>query len=209
MKKSSRILLWSKYILLLFLAVCIGYIAHELAHYGMYKTFGYSPRIDWKVGSVSAYDPSGEVIPGDTLPPQHRIFIFLAGPFVTLVIAIGFVILYTKRQDSFLLFAIAIMNATYRFNILIDGFNSDEGKTANVLLSSYGSLGRMAGLTVPLIVWTTSIILTCILIKRQTFFRQTYWAVPLWVLVNFVLVMLLRVLTIIFRNYLPNSREMC
>jgi hypothetical protein len=68
------------------------------------------------------------------------------------------------------LFAIAIINAVYRFNIFIDGFNSDEGKIANVMASSYGPLGRMAGLTIPLIVWTASIILACILINRQTFF---------------------------------------
>jgi hypothetical protein len=194
--KPGGILKWSKYFILLFLAVCIGYVAHELAHFGMFKTLGYAPVINWRSGSVSAYDTAGEVIPRDILPPQDRILISLAGPFITLLLAAGFAILYTKRQDSFLLFAIAIMNAVYRFNIFIDGFNSDEGKIANVMSSSYGPLGRMAGLTIPLIVWTASIILTCILINKQTFFKRTYWAIPVWVLVDFTLVILLRVLTI-------------
>jgi hypothetical protein len=197
MSQSGDLQKWSKYFLLLFLAVCISYAAHEVAHYGMYKTLGYSPLINWKAGSVSAYDAAGEVIPRDTLPAQDRILISLAGPLVTLLLAGGFAILYTKRQGSFALFAFAIMNAVYRFNIFIDGFNSDEGKAANVMGSSYGPLGSMAGLTVPLIVWTASIIIACILINKQTFFKRTYWAIPLWVLVDFVLVILLRGLTVI------------
>jgi hypothetical protein len=163
----------------------------------MYKALGYSPLVNWKAGSVSAFDGAGEVIPRDTLPPQDRILLSLAGPSVTLLLAAGFAILYSKRQDSFLLFAMAIMNSVYRFNIFIDGFNSDEGKIANVMSSSYGPLGRMAGLTVPLIVWTASIVLTCILIDRQVFFKRTYWAVPLWVFVNFALILLLRLLTFV------------
>jgi hypothetical protein len=196
MRKSDRILLWLKYFLLLFLAVCVGYVVHELAHVGMYKALGYSPLVNWKAGSVSAYDMTGEVIPRDTLPPQHQILISLAGPLVTLLLAAGFAILFAKRKDSFFLFAIALMNAVYRFNMLIDGFNSDEGKAAYVILNSFGSLGRMAGLIVPLIVWTTSIILTCMLINRQTFFKRTYWAIPLWVIVSGMLTILLRLLTI-------------
>jgi hypothetical protein len=195
MNKSDRILQWVKYFLLLFLAVCIGYVVHELAHFGMYKALSYSPLINWKAGSVSAYDSTGEVIPRDTLPPQHQILLSLAGPFVTLLLATVFTILFSNRQDSFLLFAIAIMNSVFRFNIFIDGFNSDEGKIASVM-ASLGPMGRMAGLTIPLIVWTVSIILTSILINRQTLFKRTYWAIPLWVLVCFVLVMLLRLLTI-------------
>jgi hypothetical protein len=195
MNKSDRILKWVKYFLLLFLAVCIGYVAHELAHFGTYKALGYSSLVNWRAGSVSAYDSAGEVIPRDTLAPQHQIFLSLAGPFVTLLLAIVFTILFSKHQDSFLLFAIAIMNSVFRFNIFIDGFNSDEGKTASVM-ASLGPMGRMAGLTVPLIVWTASIILTGILINRQTFFKRTYWAIPLWVFVCFVLVIILRLLTI-------------
>ena len=121
MNKSDRILKWVKYFLLLFLAVCIGYIAHELAHFGMYKALGYSSLVNWKAGSVSAYDLAGEVIPRDTLPPQHQILLSLAGPFVTLLLASVFTILFSKHQDSFLLFAMAIMNSVFRFNIFIDG----------------------------------------------------------------------------------------
>ncbi len=198
MSKSDRIRLWSKYFLLLFLAVCIGYIAHELAHFVAYKALGYSSIINWRQGSVSAMDAFGKVIPKATLPPQDSILVSLAGPFVTLLIAAGFAFLYSKRPGSFLFFAMAIMNAVYRFNIFIDGFNSDEGKIANVMSSSLGPVGRMAGLTVPLIVWTACLVLTCMLINRQPFFKRTYWAIPVWVLVNFALVILLRLLTVTF-----------
>ena len=195
MSKPGQILKWSKYIVLLFLAVCVGYIAHELAHFVVYKALGYSPIINWKYGSVFTYDASGDVIPEMMLPPQDGILTSLAGPVITLLFAAGFTILYSKRQDSFLFFAIAIINAVSRFNIFIDGFNSDEGVISNIMLNSLGRMGRMLGLTVPLIVWTTSIVLTCLLIDRQSFFKRTYWAIPLWVLVNIMLVMLLRVLT--------------
>ena len=186
---------WSKYIVLLFLAVCIGYVVHEVAHFAVYEALGYSPIINWRYGSVFTYDASGKAIPETMMPPQDGILTSLAGPFVTLLIAAGFTILYSKRQDSFLFFAIAIISSVSRFNILIYGFNSDEGVISNIMLSSMGRLGRMLGLAVPLIVWTAIIVLMCKLIDRQIFFKRTYWAILLWALVNLALVMLLRVLT--------------
>jgi hypothetical protein len=78
MSKPGGILKWSKYFILLFLAVCIGYVAHELAHFGMYKALGYSPLINWKSGSVSAYDTAGEIIPRVYCHPKTEFYI-LAG----------------------------------------------------------------------------------------------------------------------------------
>lgn len=54
----------------------------------------------------------------------------------------------------------------------------------------------MAGLAVPLIVWTAGIVLACMLVNRQTLFKRAYWTVPVWVSVHFALVMLLRLLTV-------------
>ena len=88
----------------------------------------------------------------------------------------------------------AIMNAVFRFNIFIDGVNSDEGKIAAVVAESFGALGRMAALSVPLLVWTLGVILSVKLTDRQTFFRRTYWAIPLWMVISTILTLLMRAL---------------
>lgn len=186
--------IYAVYALQLLFAVAIGYVAHELAHWAMDTLYGYSAVVDWRAGYVSVYDASGNLISRDTMPPVESVLITLAGPLMTLLLAAGFTALYSQRPGSFMLFSLAIMNAVSRFNIFIDGINSDEGKIASVMAGSFGALGRMAAFTVPLLVWTACIILSYKLINRQGFFRRTYWAIPLWMIINTILVLLMRAL---------------
>jgi hypothetical protein len=197
MDRSGQARKWAMRVFFLFLAVGAGYAIHELAHYGMYKAYGYTAVIDWKQGMVAAVDSLGEIITSDRIPPEHRIPGLLAGPLSTLLLAAVFTGLYLRHQASFLFFAFGMMGAVSRFNMLIDGFNSDEGKIAAQMFSSYGPIGGMTALSAPLLVWTTSIILAAILTSRQTFFQRTYWAIPLWALTNFGLVLVLRLLMVV------------
>lgn len=198
MFQRGQSLKWLRFFLILFLAVCINYVAHESAHFLLYKALGYSPVINWKHGYVYNYNAPGEDAKAVIFAPREAFIILLAGPLSTVLLAVGFTIVAIKHPNSFLFFAIAIMSAVGRFNMLVDGFESDEGKLTSILSDSLIGQWRMVGMAVPLAFWTISLILTTIIIYRQRFFRPTYWAIPLWFLTNLVLLMLLRLLTTTF-----------
>lgn len=191
MSRRDRILKWLGYLIILFIAAGISGVLHELGHFFTYKALGYSPRLNIGYGSVFTYDAEGNAILETMLPPSDGIIALAGGPAVTLLLAICFTVLYLKFRHSFSLFAVAMVNSVFRFNILVDGFNSDEGMISEILLNSMGSrAGRMNVFLVPLAVWTLSIVLSSILVSRQTFFKRTYWAIPLFAVVGGVFTVL-------------------
>lgn len=192
----SELLLWGYFIVCLFIGVVVGFVLHELAHYAVYRALGYATVIDWRYGSVFAYNAAGEPVPKALLPAAHGIISSLAGPAVTLLLAVIFTWLYLRRKSSFLLFSIAIMNAVSRLNIFIDGFNSDEGGIAIIMVENLGRLGRWFALAPALLIWTTSLVISGILVRRQTFFRwKSYVAIAVWFVVAVVLTLFMRFLT--------------
>ncbi len=165
---------WSRYLLILLLAAAFAGVAHEFGHSLAVRAHGRHPRFRWGGGGqVLAYDLSGQ--PAANRPAAERIITSAAGPLTNLLLAAGFTFLYLRRRESFVLFAAAIMNAAFRLNMFVDGFNSDEGNISADLLSA---VGNPVGLLVPLTVWTACIILCCTLLKRQAFVARTYWWIP-------------------------------
>jgi uncharacterized membrane protein len=194
--RSRSLLRGAYFFLCLFFGVVMGFVLHELAHYFAYRALGYAPIINWRYGVVSTYNAAGEPISESLLPPFDGILTSLAGPAVTLLLAAFFGWLYLRRRGSFLLFGIAIMNAVFRLNIFIDGFNSDEGGIAVIMSNSLGRLGRWFGLAPALVIWTTSLVISGILVRQQTFFRwKSYAAIAVWFLVAVVLTLFMRFLT--------------
>ncbi len=152
-------------------------LIHESGHYLAGKTLGFYPRIAFRDGGrVDSYDPLGGHA---VMSPLQSILFSLGGPLVTLAAALAFTLLYVRHPASFFLFALAMFNACMRLNVLVDGFNSDEGNISETLLSL---IGRMGGLIVPLLVWTLSLSLAIFLVKRQTFVRKTAWWIPAFAL---------------------------
>jgi hypothetical protein len=143
---------------------------------------GYHPRISFRDGGqVEKYDAQGRVVEGNS--PGQNIVTGAAGPAVTLALAIVFAIFYLKRRDSYWLFAGAITNSVFRLNILVDGFNSDEGNISRLLTEMYGN--QMAFL-IPLTEWTLLLALGCFLIRIQDFTRKSYWFIPLYFVIDAV-----------------------
>ena len=126
MDKRSWILKWSSYVAILYVAAAFSAVAHECGYFLALKALGYHPRIKFSAGRVENYDSKENVDPD--LRPTERIISSAGGPAMTLMLAVCFTALYLRHRDSFLLFAFAIINAVLRLNMLIDGFNSDEGE---------------------------------------------------------------------------------
>src|ERR1035437_4388519 len=161
--QSNRTLTWSKYLLILLLAAASGVMVHEFGHYLVSKAFGYYPRISFRDGGrVDIYDAGGTRV--TDMPPDRKALVSAGGPATTLLLAVCFTALYLKRRDSFPLFAFAIANATQRFNMLVDGFNSDEGNISEILLRQDWN---MSVLVVPLTVWPVCVILSCTLDRKS------------------------------------------
>ena len=180
MNQPNRTLIWSKYILILLVAGTCSLLAHEYGHCLVQKCFGYHPRISFRDGGrVDTYDASGNRV--TEMPPAQKAMSSAGGPAVTLLLAACFTALYLKRRDSLPLFALAIANATLRLNMLVDGFNSDEGNISEILLNV---TGNSIALLVPLTVWTLSVILSCILLGRQKFCPRSYWMIPVFTVLN-------------------------
>ena len=179
MDKRNWILKYSRYMAILFVAGAFSAVAHEYGHFFALKSLGYFPKVSFSSGRVQHYDTKGNLDPD--LMPTEKIISSACGPAVTLLLAALFTALYLKRRESFLLFAFAITNAVMRLNILIDGFNSDEGNISEILLKLLGNQGAFL---VPLVVWTFSIGLSCHLINHQEFFKKTYWLIPLFFLIS-------------------------
>jgi hypothetical protein len=178
MDKRNWILKWSKYVAILFVVGAFSSVAHEYGHFFALKALGYHPKVNFSAGRVEHYDTKGNLDPD--LTPTEKIISSAFGPAVTLLLAAFFTALYLKHRDSFLLFACAITNAVMRLNIIIDGFNSDEGNISEILLKLLGNQGAFL---VPLVVWTFCIGLSCHLVSRQEFFKRTYWLIPLFFLI--------------------------
>jgi hypothetical protein len=167
---------WSKYLLVLLLAAAFAGVTHEFGHSLAVRAHGRYPRFHWgDGGQVVPYDRAGH--PVADRPPAERMITSAAGPLTNLLLAAAFTFLYLRRRESFLLFAAAMMNATFRFLMFVDGFNSDEGNISADLLST---VGNPVALMVPLTVWTACIIICCTLLKRQSFFAKTYWWIPVF-----------------------------
>jgi hypothetical protein len=181
MDMSSGILKWSKYAAILYFAGALSAVAHECGHFLAIKALGYSPKIKFSAGRVETYDAKGNSEPEKT--PVEKIISSAGGPAMSFFLAVGFSILYLRRRGSFWLFAFAITNSVIRLNMLMDGFNSDEGNISEVLLKLIGNQGAFL---VPLTEWTIFIGLSCLLVKRQEFFKKTYWLIPLFFVVSAV-----------------------
>ena len=179
MEKRRWILRWSKVLAILFVASAISGVAHECGHSLALMALGYHPRISFKAGRVETYDAKGNLDP--SLPPIEKIVSSAGGPATTLLLAACFTLLYLKRRKSFPLFAFAIINAVSRLNMLVDGFNSDEGNISEILLKLMGNQGAFL---VPLAEWTVCIALSCFLVSQQEFFKKTYWLIPLFFVIG-------------------------
>ena len=181
MDMNKWILRWSKYVVVFFLAGALSALAHEYGHFLAIKALGYYPKINFTDGRVETYDAKGHRDPD--LPPSEKIIFSAAGPAMSLLLAVGFTILYLRCRGSIWLFAFAITNAVMRLNMLIDGFNSDEGNISEILLNM---LGNQAVFLVPLTEWTLCIGLACLLVSRQGFFKKTYWLIPAFFIISAV-----------------------
>ncbi len=179
MDMDKRFFKWSKYVVVFLLAGALSSLAHEYGHFLAGKALGYYPKINFTDGRVENYDAKGNRDP--ELPPAERIIMSAGGPAMSLLLAVGFTLLYLKRQDSVWLFAFAITNAVLRLNMFVDGFNSDEGNISDILLKIWGNQGAFL---VPLTEWTIFIGLSCLLIRRQEFFKKTYWLIPLFFIIG-------------------------
>jgi hypothetical protein len=145
---------WSKYLVVLLLAAAFAGVAHEFGHSLAARAHGRYPRFHWGGGGqVVPYDRAGH--PVADRPPAERMITSAAGPLTNLLLAAALTFLYLRRRESFLLFAAAMMNATFRFTMFVDGFNSDEGNVSADLLSTLGNpveglsiaeIGRRTGL---------------------------------------------------------------
>jgi hypothetical protein len=172
---------WAGYMVILYIAGALSGIAHEYGHFLVERAFGNYPRISFKAGRVETYDAAGNTVEDRT--PVHKLASSAGGPAMTMVLAAGFTLLYLKRRDSFLLFSFAIMNAVMRLNMFVDGFNSDEGNMSEILIKLLGNQGAFL---IPLTEWTIFVGLSCLLLRRQSFFKRTYWFIPLFFLVGAV-----------------------
>ena len=181
MEDRKWILRWSRYVTILFVVGAFSAVAHEYGHFFAHKALGYHPKVNFSAGRVETYDAKGNLDPNQT--PTEKIIFSVGGPAMTLLLAVCFTILYLRRRDSFLLFALAILNAVMRLNMLVDGFNSDEGNISEILLKMLGNQGVFL---VPLVEWTLCIGLSCLLVRRQEFFKRTYWFIPLFFLIGAV-----------------------
>jgi hypothetical protein len=181
MDKRSGILRWSRYVVILYVVGAFSAVAHECGHFLALKALGYYPQIRFSTGRVENHDAKGNVDPD--LRPTEKIISSAGGPAMSLLLAVFFTALYLKHRHSFLLFAFAITNSVIRLNMLIDGFNSDEGNISEVLLKLWGNQGVFL---VPLVEWTVFLALSCLLVRRQGFFKRTYWFIPLFFLISAV-----------------------
>jgi hypothetical protein len=179
MNKNGWILRWSKYLVVFLLAGAFAALSHEYGHFLAIKALGYHPKINFTDGRVETYDTKGNRDP--ELPPNEKIISSAGGPAVSLLLAVGFTLLFLRYRQSLWLFAFAITNSVIRLNMLIDGFNSDEGNISEILLKTLGNQGAFL---VPLTEWTIFIALSCLLINRQEFFKKTYWLIPLFFLIS-------------------------
>ncbi len=170
---------WAGYLIILYIAGALSSVAHEYGHFLVERAFGNNPRISFSAGRVETYDAQGNVVENRT--PVHKLVSSAGGPAITMVLAVGFTLLYLSRRDSFLLFAFAITNAVMRLNMFVDGFNSDEGNMSEILIKLLGNQGAFL---VPLTEWTIFIGLSCLLVRRQSFFKRTCWFIPLFFLIS-------------------------
>ncbi len=175
----NKLLRYSKYLAILLLAGSLSSIMHEYGHFVALKALGYRPHVNFCAGRVEHYDSAGNLDP--ELSPNEKIISSAGGPSVTLLLAIFFTVLFLRRRESFTLFAFAITNAVMRLNMIIDGFNSDEGNISQTLLNLMGPQGAFI---VPLVVWTVAVGLSCHLVKNQVFFKRTVWLIPLFFIVG-------------------------
>ena len=171
----SRIFRWFSYALILFVASGFSAAMHEFGHYLASRSMGYQASISFRQGRVETYEPGGRQVA--EMPPARKAISNGGGPAMTMLLGAVFTALFLWRRESFALFAVAIANATMRFNMLIDGFNSDEGNISEILLKM---AGNPFGLMVPLTVWTLSVIMACTLISRQKFCSRSYWMIPVF-----------------------------
>jgi hypothetical protein len=178
MDKHRWIPRWSRYLVILYVAGALSAVAHEGGHVLALKALGYHPQIKFSAGRVENHDAKGNIDPD--LPPTERIISSAGEPAMTLLLAVSFTALYLRHRGSFLSFAFAIMNSVFRLNMLIDGFNSDEGNISELLLKLLGNQGAFL---VPLSEWTLFLALSCLLVRRQEFFRRTYWLILLFFLI--------------------------
>jgi hypothetical protein len=169
---------WCRYLAILYLVAALSSIAHEFGHFFAARALGYHPRISFRAGRVETYDAQGKLAENQT--PGERLISSAGGPAMTLLLAVGFTVFYLRRRDSFLLFACAISNAVIRLSMFVDGFNSDEGNISGILIKMLGNQGAFL---VPLTEWTIFIGLSCLLLRRQSFFKGTYWFIPLFFLI--------------------------
>ena len=170
---------WARYLAILYLAGALSSIAHEFGHFIVERSFDNYPRISFKAGRVEIYDAQGKVVEDRT--PVHKLVSSAGGPAMTLLLAVGFTILYLRRRGSFLLFAFAITNAVMRLNMFVDGFNSDEGNMSEILIKMLGNQGAFL---IPLTEWTIFIGISCLLIRRQSFFKRTCWFIPVFFVIS-------------------------
>jgi hypothetical protein len=185
MDKDNRFFKWSTYLVILVIASAFAGVAHEFGHFISATALGYHPRINFSAGRVEIYDVNGNLIPNQV--PTEKIIFSAGGPAMTLLLAASFAVLYSRHRDSFLLFGFAITNAVSRLNMFIDGFNSDEGNISEILLKL---LGNQSVFLVPLTVWTISIGLSCLLVRRQEFFKKTHWLIPAFLVITAISIIL-------------------
>jgi hypothetical protein len=172
---------WTRFLVILYVAGALCSIAHEYGHFLVERAFGNYPRISFKAGRVETYDAQGNVV--ENRNPVHRLVSSAGGPAMTMLLAVGFTLLYLRHRHSFLLFGFSITNAVMRLNMFVDGFNSDEGNMSEILIKMLGNQGAFL---IPLTEWTIFIGLSCLLLRRQPFFKRTYWFIPLFFLMSAV-----------------------
>lgn len=176
-----RLVSWLRYALVLFVASGFSAAMHECGHYLASRSLGYQAGISFRQGRVETYEADGRTVA--RMPPARKAISNGGGPAMTMLLGALFTALYLRRRDSFALFALAISSATMRFNMFIDGFNSDEGNVSEILLKT---AGNPFGLMVPLTVWTLSAIMACTLISRQKFCSRSYWMIPVFAIITSV-----------------------
>jgi hypothetical protein len=181
MNQDGWISRWARYLAILYIAGALSGVSHEFGHFLAIRALGYYPRISFQAGRVETYDARGKI--AEDLSPRERLISSAGGPAMTLLLAVSFTLLYLRRSDSFLLLACAISNSVLRLNMFVDGFNSDEGNMSEILVKMLGNQGAFL---IPLTEWTIFLGLSCLLIRRQSFFRRTYWFIPLFFLVTAV-----------------------
>lgn len=137
---------------------------HEMGHFVWGVVFQWRPTLSFSNGGHVDYANAPA-----TVPSWQQFLALSGGPLVTFLMALILMGPLKSHPSSKVIFILALWNAVYRLNVLVDGNGADEAKMSTIIGLDYSFqvLSILASLT-----------LSWMVIRQQRLLPRGLWIIP-------------------------------